>query len=310
MGIAAHGGGSDGAERQRLLAWHRSNQAEHAVLRAIPGCRRHHREAEPRPCGSPRPPRAMPRRSASIADQLSAWSRDRGLRSTLDALPARTGWGECSKRGGHGVERGAGSCPMAAQNGAAQAVAPDPCPRRGWTALICRDLRRPQRAEGARRLGQSRQFHASHGQLLRYERIMALSSLRLTSRKSGTNLRGYDDLMAKQASTPADRPFSTPLLRASEDRLRPTGRRSFEVASGPAVTQKPQRNDRIHDLQAPPSIAGQVPVFPAGNSLAWASKRGRCQVMGTAFTTGSTVASNFLLKIIRSCSGPPWTLAD
>ena len=114
---------SDGA-KQIVLA----HQAEHQRLRA-PGWSRQRKPS--RPCGSPRPPRAMPPgRSASIATSKCA-GRDRGLR--IDALPAMCS--ACWPR--NGVERGAGQ-----GDAARPGRRPDPC--FGEVAALIVDLRRPR----------------------------------------------------------------------------------------------------------------------------------------------------------------------
>ena len=87
---------------------------------------------------------------------------------------------------------------------------------------------------------------------------------------------------------PADR-FLTPLLRAGN--LTPNWR----------VRSCTGRHAKAADdlTCAPPSIAGQVPA-----GLPWPGEN----VRTLARIYHRPINSNFLLKIPRSCSGPPWTL--
>ena len=123
-GDCRHGGGSDGARADC------SRASGGAPACGQPGCR-DRPEAEPRPCGSPRPPRAMPpgrlRSPPAAPGPRSRASVPDALRRLLGVLA-----------GGHGVERGAGHAPGGADP--PQAVGQTRAGRGGGG----RDLRRPK----------------------------------------------------------------------------------------------------------------------------------------------------------------------
>ena len=98
-----------------------------------------------------------------------------------------------------------------------------PGPRPGWTDQLL--ARRPTNVVLVAMANKTARVAWA---LLRYERIYE-PVLRLTSWKAATNLRGYDDLMAKQGNT-RDRP--NPRHCPSIKLVSLTGRRSFGFHQG------------------------------------------------------------------------------
>ena len=141
-GDCRHGGGSDGARADC------SRASGGAPACGQPGCR-DRPEAEPRPCGSPRPPRAMP------PGRLRSPPAAPGPRSRASPTLCRRLLGVLA--GGHGVERGAGHAPGGADP--PQAVGQTRAGRGGGTHR--RDLRRPK---GPKVSVLASRFHL-HGQL-------------------------------------------------------------------------------------------------------------------------------------------------
>ena len=226
-----HGGGSDGARADC------SRASGGAPACGQPGCR-DRPEAEPRPCGSPRPPRSQPGRLRDRHQQRLV--RDRGLRSP-------TPGGHARRAGRRSWRRTRSGPPQAAQT--RRTVGQTRAGRGGGTHR--RDLRRPK--------GPKVSVLASSSSTCMVNspiRFMALSSSACTGSPSLLE-RGVD---------PADR-FLTPLLEP-EDLYRPTGATEVAPARHAKAAERPH-------ACAPPSIAGQVPAgLPAkpGLGKTWTSQ--------------------------------------
>ena len=247
------------------------------VARASPGapaCGKHgchdRPEAEPRPCGVPRPPRGMP--PGRPRWPPASLVRDRGLRS-----PALCWWALSGGLlpGFHGVERGTGKTP--GRTDPLEAVGQTRAGRGGGTHR--RDLRRPK--------GPDVSVLASSSSTCMINspiRFMAMSSSAFT----GSPLRSLSE-----ASIPAIA-FSRH-ARAGKS-PRPTAATKVPPARHAKAAGQPH-------ACASPSTAGQVPAgLPAkpGPGKTWTSQaRPRLP---------QAHQQQLCSQNCRSCSGPPWTL--
>ena len=257
MGISATAAATMGRE-QIVLA----HQAEHPLAGNTDVA------TDPKPSPDlavvPRPPRAMP------PGRLRWPPAEPGPRSRA-SVPERFAVG-CSSGAWpgarHGVERGAGNTPQAAQT-RTQAVGQTRAGRGGGTHR--RDLRRPKGPKGLR-LG-LQQFHL-HGQLP--DPLHGDVQFRLT----GSPLRSLSE-----ASIP---PIAvlTPLLEP-EASLTPNWRDKSSTGS-------PRKSRRATSRLRATVHRWPSPSGPAGESLAW-GKRGRAKL---ALVYHRPINSNFLLKIV------------
>ena len=245
-----------GRELAAMSAW---LDGEAAVVRLVAADRcRDRPEAEPRPCGSPRPPRAMP---PGRLRSPPAAPGPRSRASVPDALPA------AARRAGRRSWRRTRSGPCPRRRRPAAGRRPDPC-RARWRHSSPRPPP-PQRAEGLR-LG-LQQFHL-HGQLS--DPLHGAIQFRLHRIALALLERGVD---------PADR-FLTPLLEP-EDLYAQLARQKLHRL----VTQKPQNDLTL--ARHRPSLAKSQRA--CRQSLAW-GKRGRAKL---ARIYHRPINSNFFSKL-------------